>query len=354
MIKGKVHRPAYGSGDGVLTLTASVTKGTVTKTKVYNASVKEAGMTDNQVVVADKAWLDIPGKTGLKNNIVLPLVGPNGSTITWASSVEATIGTDGTVVRPSNGQQNATVKLTASITKGTVTDTKEITCTVLPWTDEEEVDIALAAINWDAIRGTNSVKTEITTDLVLSTTGERGTQVAWASSAPTVINTSGVVTRPSYTDGDRTVSLTCSVNKGTVTKTIYFMALKVIKLPITNLEAVTRAATVVDASVIKGSNIDLNNVTTDLTLPKTITDLAPECNTVSLTWKVVKADGTDDKTNPNITVIDSGNFYTAKITRPDAAGANAAVILQMMAASNASAGNEYSQNKSFNIVVLKQ
>lgn len=136
MINGKVTRPLYGDGDGLLTLAATISKGTVTKVKTFNASVREAGMTSTQRVAADKIWLDIPGKDAIISDINLPYLSPNDSTITWGSSDEDTITSNGNVTRPANGEGITTVLMTAVITNGAVTDTQVITCKVLPWTDQ--------------------------------------------------------------------------------------------------------------------------------------------------------------------------------------------------------------------------
>lgn len=353
MIKGIVKRPAYGNGDGVLTLTASVTKGSVTKTKVFEASVKEAGMTDTQIVMSDKALIDIQGKDSIKNNISLIYVGKNGSTITWVSDNSDCITNEGIVTRPQNGEENATVKMTATITKGSITETKEIACTVLPWTDEEEVDLAMANITLSSILGANTDKSAILNNLNLPSTGLHDTQVTWISSVPGVIDNTGIVTRPSYTDGDRTVSLTCYIKKNAVTKTMYFMALKVQKLPITNLESVSTSINYIDASVFKGSNDGLDSIISDMQLPKTIPS-KPECSTVTLSWKVVKDDGSDDSTNPNIKITDAGDHFNAIITRPEEGTANVTAKIQVISNSRAAAGSEYSQNKSFSITILQQ
>ena len=174
MVKGKVTRPVYGNGDGVLSLTATVTKGAVTKSKTYPASVKQAGMTDTQIVMADKTWLDIAGKEAVRNNLFLQSVGPNGSVITWASSTPLVVDTIGTVVRPANGSAAAAVTMTATIEKGAITETKVIPLSVVAWTNDEEVDLDLAAISWESIKGLNAIRTEINTDLLLPTAGAHG------------------------------------------------------------------------------------------------------------------------------------------------------------------------------------
>lgn len=57
--------------------------------------------------------------------------GMNGAVITWESSDEAVIDTDGTVTRPAVGEPNATVTLTATITIGEYSRTKVFTVTVI-------------------------------------------------------------------------------------------------------------------------------------------------------------------------------------------------------------------------------
>lgn len=63
--------------------------------------------------------------------LTLPAVGVNGSTIMWVSSAPAIISNDGkTVVRPLDGQGDASVTLTAIIVGNGYSDTKTFTVTV--------------------------------------------------------------------------------------------------------------------------------------------------------------------------------------------------------------------------------
>jgi len=109
-------------------------------------------------VAADKAALTadaIKGENSDLANITvaltnpLPSTGANGSTITWTSDTPAVVSDDGqTVVTPNYGAGNATVVLTATITKGTVTDSKAFTLTVLrnpPIFDIGDGNITVAA-----------------------------------------------------------------------------------------------------------------------------------------------------------------------------------------------------------------
>jgi hypothetical protein len=61
----------------------------------------------------------------------LPATGTNGSTITWSSDNTGVITDSGTVTRPANGSGNTVVTFTATVSKGSVTDTVVFTITVL-------------------------------------------------------------------------------------------------------------------------------------------------------------------------------------------------------------------------------
>jgi hypothetical protein len=140
-----VIRPSAGQGDAVVTLTATVHYGDVSKTKTFTLTVKQQN-SDSQSVAADKALLAITfGGTETASSITqplsLPLSGPNGSTITWVSSNASIISNDGKPVnRPTTGQGDAVVTLTATITYGSVSDTKTFSLTVKSlFTDAQKV-----------------------------------------------------------------------------------------------------------------------------------------------------------------------------------------------------------------------
>jgi hypothetical protein len=97
-------------------------------------SCEEAGdsgngtLTDEEAVAQDKASLDVTYASGdsasyIKNNLTLPAAGSNATTISWESDDSIVIGTDGTVSRPVTG--SSWVTLTATISKGDASDTKE-------------------------------------------------------------------------------------------------------------------------------------------------------------------------------------------------------------------------------------
>lgn len=88
--------------------------------------VKVENLTDQQKVDYAKLALYYP-KSEITENINLPTTLPTGVTISWQSNNEAVIDTEGKVTR---GEEDKTVKLTATITSGSVTATKEFTFNV--------------------------------------------------------------------------------------------------------------------------------------------------------------------------------------------------------------------------------
>ena len=165
-----------------------------------------------------KAALDLGDLSAVTANLALPTSGAGGTAVTWASSNPAIIGADGTVTRPAAGAPAAQVTLTATLTKGGSTATKQFTATVLPdLTDAEKLaDDAqhLSVANLDDVRG----------NLGLPSTGGYGSAVSWTSSDPSIVDATGVVQRPRYGQPDATVTLTATLNRGDATATRAFSA----------------------------------------------------------------------------------------------------------------------------------
>lgn len=353
---GKVLRPDNGVEEGgfaTTTLTATVTKGTVTKSKTFVVKVREQGISDDQAVAFDKATITIPNFNNIMATFVtLASEGESGTVVTWKSGTPAVISDAGLVTRPANGESEVQVVMTATITKGSSTDTKVFDCVVKAWTDAEEVAIAKTALTWGAIRGANVDQANILYSLNLPTSFERGTTVVWTSTNEEVINPlTGVVARPDYSQGDVSVILTGTITKGTVTEYVQFPQLKVIKKTQTNLEAVTAALGSLTASTILGSNSSLTAVTSDLVLPKSSNN--PDAQSVSFAWSQVKLGGTtpstfvvlDMNTDPGIAII----------TRPESTATSGEnVTLTVTATSSTAAGDVSTKTQVFNITILKK
>ncbi len=88
---------------------------------------------DNSAVEAAKAALTLGDVSALKSNITLPSVGRKGTSITWQTSDSNVISADG-VIKASPGIDKTAV-LTATISRGEASATKEFTVTVKGFVD---------------------------------------------------------------------------------------------------------------------------------------------------------------------------------------------------------------------------
>jgi hypothetical protein len=127
---GAVTQPL--GDDVIVKLTATIRSHAVTDTKEFSLTVK-AVMNDASAVAADKTALLIvygPGDSAssVRHNIVLPTSGTNGSNITWNSSNPAVITSSGGVTVPTD--EDALVTMTATISKGSASDTATFDLTV--------------------------------------------------------------------------------------------------------------------------------------------------------------------------------------------------------------------------------
>ena len=128
-----VTRPVFGQSDQVITLTAILSKGAVTKTKIFSLTVLAEPPTDEQAVeiASNDLQIDLRGQAtnAVISNIGLTNLGAHGVGISWSSSNADFIATNGMVTRPFN-QSNAQVTLTATLYKGAVTNAKSFDLTV--------------------------------------------------------------------------------------------------------------------------------------------------------------------------------------------------------------------------------
>ncbi|MCQ6559927.1 discoidin domain-containing protein [Paenibacillus mendelii] len=113
--------------------------------EVFSASL---GLSDEEIVDNDWASLVLEGNTeNIVSSLPLRKVGMLGSTISWSSSDTEVIDSNGKVTRPPAGQETAAVTLTATITQGEASMTKEFAVTVKPHklreAEEEELLIGI-------------------------------------------------------------------------------------------------------------------------------------------------------------------------------------------------------------------
>ena len=132
---GTITRPETAGGPTIVTLTATLSKNGISETKEFKISVyhKLAKPEDNTAVQNAKSALTL-AETEINEdkNLSLPTeygTGENKVKITWSSDKGDIIKADGTVTRPA-GVGKITVKLTATIKKGSAAATKEFTVNV--------------------------------------------------------------------------------------------------------------------------------------------------------------------------------------------------------------------------------
>lgn len=115
----------------VMTFTAMSDEGiAIWGSKQENRSVAE-------VLKAIEEELDLGNTNEVVNNLVLPVVGANGATISWETSDESVISNTGEINRPSEEVGPLNAMLTATITMGEATATKSFAITVLPYQNAE-------------------------------------------------------------------------------------------------------------------------------------------------------------------------------------------------------------------------
>ncbi|MFE9675636.1 family 43 glycosylhydrolase [Streptomyces sp. NPDC006259] len=178
-------------------------------------------------VADDKAALTLGDTDGVTADLVLPRTGTaGGSAIGWRSDNPSVVSDSGAVTRPAAGEPDGHATLTATLRKGTVTDTRTFEVTVPAAFDDrtatERAAAALTVRNLDDVRG----------NLTLPATGAYGTKVAWSSADAGVVADDGTVHRPAHGAGATTVELTATVTKGDA-RTTRALTAKVPELPAT-------------------------------------------------------------------------------------------------------------------------
>ncbi|MEN6327249.1 MAG: immunoglobulin-like domain-containing protein, partial [Syntrophomonas sp.] len=253
---GTVTRPS--SGDVSVTLTAAISKGGSSDSKIFPVTVK---ITDAGAVAVDKAALTITyagtdNAASVTQDLGLLNSGANGTTISWQSNPAGVIANDGTVTRPSAGDVNVT--LTATISKVGASDTKAFPVTVKISADGAvAADKTALAITFASGDSASSV----TQSVYLPVTGNFGSSISWQSDNNTIITNDGTVSRPS--DNDATVTLTATISKNGASDTKAFP----VTVKISNTGAVAADKTALTITFASGDSA--GSVTQSVYLPVT-------------------------------------------------------------------------------------
>ncbi len=337
METAKVHRPQFVAGEDnpSVKLTATVTHNSVSKDFELDLKVKMLGMNDSQAVVLDINDLVLPAET--KVNLNLPTIGKNGSTIKWDSHNSPNIASDGTVTRPDVGEDDVVVTLTATAKKNDAHETKDFTVKVIQWTEGEELQEAYDLVTWDLVKGTNTNSQAITDNLNLpSTVGSRGVTATWtlvSSSADTGSTTgkinisTGVITRPTYTQGQVTFQISCKLTKGEQTSTRQLSPFIMAPLPITDQEILNTAKSLLEISLYLGDNVSPTKITSDMKLAFKLSD--ENASKAVISWSLATATSHTDLASSNyITLANMTDSCQATIKRPTSDAGNQSVALK--------------------------
>ena len=320
---GVVTRPPFTANDANVTITATISKNAASDTVTFSLTVLKNEQTDAEAVAEAKAaltWDVIRNANVLQSavttNLILPADGISGTSIGWMSDNLPVVSADGIVTRPLYNASNADVRLTATITKGLVTDYVTFNLTILKnvQTDAEAVAEAKAALTWDMIRDINVLQTSVTMNLDLITAGAADTGIEWSSNNTSVVTTSGIVTRPHYSAADAEVTLTATIRKGLAYDYVTFNII-VIKNVQTDAEAVAEIKALLTWDAIRGANTWQTAVTNDLTL------ITTGALGVSIAWasdNTAVLSDTGAVTRPLSTESDAPAQLVATITKGDA------------------------------------
>lgn len=214
-------------------------------------------LSDAERVAQAKAALALgfaPGDTAdsVTQKLTLPLAGLNDTTVSWSSDTPDIITNEGAVTRPQYDLGDRKVKLTATIAKGSTSDTQTFEVTVAKITAQDSLNQAADILSLGDLSA-------LTENISLPLSGYAGAQIEWSSSKPLVIAADGTLTRPSYNSGDTDVTLTATLQLAGLTKTKDFTA-HVLRLPMSDTEAVDAA--------YRALELPITTVTGDVYLPK--------------------------------------------------------------------------------------
>ena len=219
---GSVTRPAYLSGDASGSITATITKGSASATRTFSLTVLKDAIDDATSVSEAAGSLSIGYASGdsassVKSDVTLPSSGLYGTSVSWNTSGNSAIASDGSVTRPSFSSGDTSGNLVATITKGSESTTKTFSLTVIKLsatdTEKAQADADALAISFASGDSASSVTQNIS---LPSSAGSNGSTISWSASGHSYISNSGVVTTSS---SDWWESLPLS-KSGTVTATI--------------------------------------------------------------------------------------------------------------------------------------
>ncbi|WP_424991810.1 immunoglobulin-like domain-containing protein [Paenibacillus turpanensis] len=277
---GVVTRPAKGQPNAVVMLTATITKGSVADQKLFQIIVLPEVLDELEIVREGDTLVKGRAKAGASVTVRTgaDVLGNAAVDNTGTYSVEIPKQLAGTVL-----------EITVSSADEADTVTYRLVLEPKPLPDTEAVQADKDVLTETVILGGNTALTEVTKMLSLVTSGSNGTSIAWTSSDPSAVGSTGAVTRPAMGQPDRTVTLTATIRKGAVSDTKTFTVI-VLAHTVAN-PAMTIAEAKASASgtpvVVRGyltSKTEKSNTNTVFVLSDTLgrTDFTANADTIQV------------------------------------------------------------------------
>lgn len=326
-VKWKSDSPSVISTDGNVThsesedknvkLTAEITYDGKTKTHEFNVLVKKVGasVSDSDYVSSAKTALSIvsevhPGTERIDLPSSYKVSGTVAVNVAWASGNASVITDDGNVTYRA-GKDFQDVKMTATLTKGSASQTKEFTVRVYD-------DVVLYV---NKAKEALSIPTDVPADvnkitLPTSISGYTGVSVSWSSGKTSVISNTGAITHENGT-GSTSVTLTATLSCGTKTaaktfnvsvmqKAKVITAADILNMAVENLSATINS--LIDPSIYYPQSIQLPGSIT-------VNDGSGTQKNVSISWNSV-ADERHLRAGEKRIYTDMNSYYSTTVS-PD-------------------------------------
>lgn len=215
-------------------------------------------------------WEIVKGENSTMDNVTTHLALPfidetNNAKISW-SSTDNLIASDGTLTRP-YASKALTLTATATVGNATAIKTFEVTVAAKNPNDAAAVAEDLTMLNWNVIRGGNTVQDDVYLPVSLPTTGANGTTITWASDDAKHISNRGRIFKPLFDEGDANVELVAKVTRGSSYQYKKFDLTVIRDTENREKTLLLRAQQSLDIRQLLGQNTSELDVTKDLSFP---------------------------------------------------------------------------------------
>ncbi len=184
-----------------------------------------------------------------------------GTQVKWETSNSNLISVAGNVTQPSFEEGDQSVTLTATVSRGGYSESKAFKLTVIAVspTDTQAVQKVLETLSIDYANGDSS--DYVTRNLNYVFESSNDVQVAWSTDAEAFVSNTGIVSRPTHTEGDQTVGITAQVKRGDIVDEAVFRV-TVKALPINDEEII--AELIKRLAIVYANGDNAGSVTQDI------------------------------------------------------------------------------------------